>query len=101
MLLPYNQLKGLHYLHLVFPILLTIGVMPDLFLSTAEKTDILNHYYAQNKYFITRSMGWFPAGFVQPVSILVGIVYGIATLVLISLTKKGKGLIMYLLTDNH
>ncbi len=91
MLLPYNQLKGLHYLHLVFPIMLTIGVMPDLFLSTAEKTDILNHYYVQNKYFITRSMGWFPAGFVQPVSILVGIVYGIATLVLISLTKKRQG----------
>lgn len=91
MLLPYNQLKGLHYLHLVFPIMLTIGVMPDLFLSTAEKTDILNHYYVQNKYFITRSMGWIPAGFVQPVSILVGIVYGIATLVLISLTKKRQG----------
>ena len=91
MLLPYNQLKGLHYLHLLFPILLTIGVMPDLFLSTAEKTDILNHYYVQNKYFITRSMGWIPAGFVQPVSILVGIVYGIATLVLISLTKKRQG----------
>lgn len=91
MLLLYNQLKGLHYLHLVFPIMLTIGVMPDLFLSTAEKTDILNHYYVQNKYFITRSMGWIPAGFVQPVSILVGIVYGIATLVLISLTKKRQG----------
>ena len=91
MLLPSNQLKGLHYLHLLFPILLTIGVMPDLFLSTAEKTDILNHYYVQNKYFITRSMGWIPAGFVQPVSILVGIVYGIATLVLISLTKKRQG----------
>jgi AraC-like DNA-binding protein len=36
-------------------------------------------------------MGWIPAGFVQPVSILVGIVYGIATLVLISLTKKRQG----------
>ena len=91
MLLPYNQLKGLHFLHFVFPTLLTIGVMPDLFLSAAEKTDILNHYYAQNKYFITRPMGWIPAGFVQPVSILVGIVYGIATLVLISLTKKRQG----------
>jgi AraC-like DNA-binding protein len=91
MLLPSNQLKGLHYLHLVFPIMLTIGVMPDLFLSAAEKTDILNHYYVQNKYFITRPMGWIPAGFVQPVSILVGIVYGIATLVLISLTKKRQG----------
>ena len=91
MLLPANKLRGVHFLHFVFPVLLTIGVMPDLFLSAVEKANNLDHYYAQNKYFITRPMGWIPAGFVQPVSIIIGIGYGISTLVLIYLTKKRQG----------
>ncbi len=91
MLLPTNKLRGVYFLHFVFPVLLTIGVMPDLFLSAVEKANNLDHYYAQNKYFITRPMGWIPAGFVQPVSIIIGIGYGISTLVLIYLTKKRQG----------
>lgn len=91
MLIPSVKLKAKHYLHFVFPVLMTIGVMPDLFLSAAEKTTILDHYYSQNKYFISTPMGWIPAGFVQPASILFGIVYGVITLFLIWQTKHKMG----------
>ncbi len=91
MLSSANKLNGWQYLHFVFPVGTMIGVMPDLFLSVAEKVNILNHYYAQNKYFISTPSGWIPAGFVQPISILVGIGYGVATLLLIYLTKKKEG----------
>ncbi|UAJ13581.1 helix-turn-helix domain-containing protein [Aquirufa lenticrescens] len=91
MLLPSMNAKVMHYWHFVFPVLLTIGVMPDLFLSAVEKTAILDHYYAQNKYFISTPMGWLPSGFVQPASILFGIVYGVITLFLIWQTKHKMG----------
>ncbi len=91
MLLPSMNAKVMHYWHFVFPVLLTIGVMPDLFLSAVEKTAILDHYYAQNKYFISTPMGWLPSGFVQPASILFGIVYGVITLFLIWQTKLKMG----------
>lgn len=91
MLMPYLKVKSRHYLHFVFPVLLTVGVMPDLFLSAAEKTTILDHYYSQNKYFISTPMGWIPAGIVQPASILFGIVYGVITLFLIWQTKYKMG----------
>lgn len=90
-LAPTNKLQGWHYLHFVFPIGIMIGVIPDLFLSATEKVNILDHYYAQNKYFITTPSGWIPAGIVQPISILVGVGYGMATLVLIYWTKKKMG----------
>jgi AraC-like DNA-binding protein len=91
MLLPGSKTKAKLYLHFLFPILLTIGVAPDLFLSVAEKTAILDQYYAQNKYFISTPMGWIPAGFVQPVSIVFGIVYGLICLFLIWKTKQKMG----------
>lgn len=91
MLMPSLKVKSRHYLHFVFPVLLTVGVMPDLFLSAAEKTTILDHYYSQNKYFISTPMGWIPAGIVQPASILFGIVYGVITLFLIWQTKYKMG----------
>jgi AraC-like DNA-binding protein len=91
MLIPSVKLKAKHYLHFVIPVLMTIGVMPDLFLSAAEKTTILDHYYSQNKYFISTPMGWIPAGIVQPASILFGIVYGVITLFLIWQTKYKMG----------
>ena len=91
MLIPSGKAKAMHYLHFVFPVIMTIGVMPDLFLSAAEKTTILDHYYSQNKYFISTPMGWIPAGFVQPASILFGIVYGVITLFLIWQTKHKMG----------
>lgn len=91
MLMPSLKVKSRHYLHFVFPVLLTVGVMPDLFLSAAEKTAILDHYYSQNKYFISTPMGWIPAGIVQPVSILFGIVYGVITLFLIWQTQYKMG----------
>jgi AraC-like DNA-binding protein len=82
MLLPESKSKL--FVHFLFPILLTIGVAPDLFLSAAEKKTILDHYYSS-------PMGWIPAGFVQPVSIVFGIVYGVICLLLIGKTKHRMG----------
>lgn len=91
MLEPTFQIKGWHYLHFLFPVLITVGVMPDLFLSAAEKSAILDHYYQQNQYFISKPMGWIPAGFVQPVSIVVGMLYGAASLWWIKRIKEKRG----------
>lgn len=91
MLDPIMSISGWHYLHLLFPVVITIGIMPDLFLSAAEKSAILDHYYQHNQYFISKPMGWIPAGFVQPVSILVGILYGVISLWTIQKTKQKRG----------
>jgi AraC-like DNA-binding protein len=91
MLDPIMSISGWHYLHLLFPVVITIGIMPDLFLSAAEKSAILDHYYQRNQYFISKPMGWIPAGFVQPVSILVGILYGVISLWTIQKTKQKRG----------
>ena len=91
MLVPTRVISGWQFVHFVFPVVITLGILPDLFLSAAEKTSILDHYYVQNKYFITKPMGWIPAGFVQPVSILVGIFYGAISLWMIWKTKHVWG----------
>jgi len=91
MLDPTLSISGWQYLHLLFPVLITIGIMPDLFLSAAEKSAILDHYYQHNQYFISKPMGWIPAGFVQPVSILVGILYGVISLWTIQKTMQKRG----------
>lgn len=91
MLLPTNQLKARQYLHFTIPILMSIGIMPDLFLSEEAKTAVLDNYYANNKYFISIPVGWIPAGFMQPISIVFGIVYGGLTMFLIQKTRRKQG----------
>lgn len=91
MLSPKNQLKTWQYLHFTVPVLMSIGIMPDLFLSEEAKTAVLDNYYVNNKYFISIPVGWIPAGFMQPISIVFGIVYGGLTLVLIQKTRRKQG----------
>ena len=91
MLLPANQLKSWQFLHFTVPVLMSIGIMPDLFLSEEAKTAVLDNYYVNNKYFISIPVGWIPAGFMQPISIVFGIVYGGLTLVLIQKTRRKQG----------
>jgi AraC-like DNA-binding protein len=91
MLLPTNKLKALQYLHFTVPVLISIGILPDLFLSEEAKTAVLDNYYVNNKYFISIPVGWIPAGFMQPISIVFGIVYGGLTLVLIQMTRRKQG----------
>ncbi|MEY4954086.1 MAG: hypothetical protein RI981_171 [Bacteroidota bacterium] len=91
MLLPINKLKALQYLHFTVPVLISIGILPDLFLSEEAKTAVLDNYYVNNKYFISIPVGWIPAGFMQPISIVFGIVYGGLTLVLIQMTRRKQG----------
>lgn len=91
MLMPSGKRSGSTYLHLLFPVFLSLGILPDLFLPSSEKVDILNQYYAHNKYFITRPMGWIPAGIVQPISILTGILYGLISLGMIWKMKEKLG----------
>ncbi|MEY2761268.1 MAG: hypothetical protein RLZZ96_1168 [Bacteroidota bacterium] len=88
---PKKKIAGFQWLHFVYPLVILLGLLPDLLLSSAEKTEILNHYYQKNNYFINTPSGWIPAGFVQPVSILVGVVYGVLTLWTIAQAKKKYG----------
>lgn len=91
MLLPTNRLKSWQYLHYTVPVLMSIGIMPDLFLSEEAKTAVLDNYYVNNKYFISIPVGWIPAGFMQPISIIFGIIYGGLTMFLIQKTRRKQG----------
>jgi AraC-like DNA-binding protein len=91
MLLPTNKLQALQYLHFTVPVLMSIGIMPDLFLSEEAKTAVLDNYYVNNKYFISIPVGWIPAGFMQPISINFGIIYGLMTIALIQKTRRKQG----------
>jgi AraC-like DNA-binding protein len=91
MVYPEKKINGKQWLHFLFPLAILIGVMPDLLLSSAQKVEILDHYYQKNNYFIHTPSGWIPAGVVQPVSILVGIIYGFWSLWIIYRAKKKGG----------
>lgn len=88
---PQKKIRGFTWLHFIFPVGILIGLFPDLMLSAVEKTVILDHYYQKNNYFINTPSGWIPAGYVQPVSILVGVTYGVLTLLKIAQAKKKYG----------
>ena len=91
MLHPNRPIRRIQYLHWIFPMGVLIGIMPDLLLSAPQKVAILDAYYAHNNSFISTPSGWIPAGFVQPVSIIVGITYGIWSLLKIFQAKKKLG----------
>ena len=91
MLNPQAKIAGFQWLHFLFPMGVLIGLMPDLFLSASAKIAILDGYYRQNNFFISTPSGWIPAGFVQPVSIMVGLMYGISSLGIIHWSKKKYG----------
>jgi AraC-like DNA-binding protein len=89
---PQKKIRGFTWLHFIFPVGILIGLFPDLMLSAVEKTVILDHYYQKNNYFINTPSGWIPAGYVQPVSIVVGVIYGALTLLTIAQAKRIYGL---------
>jgi AraC-like DNA-binding protein len=91
MLNPTKQTRGTDWIHFVFPLLIFVGVLPDLFLDSPSKIAILDAYYVQNNSFINTPSGWIPAGFVQPVSILVGVTYGLVSVGHIFFTQKKFG----------
>lgn len=91
MLYPNRSIRSIQYLHWVFPLGVLIGIMPDLFLTASAKVAILDAYYAHNNSFISTPSGWIPAGFVQPVSIMVGIIYSAWSLGLVFQAKKNFG----------
>lgn len=75
MVFPQHQIRPLEYAHFLFPIIVTIGIMPELLLSDAEKINILDNYYKHNQYLLMRKAGMIPPGVVQPVSIGMGLLY--------------------------
>lgn len=92
MLNPTIQMRGVDWLHFVFPILVFVGVLPDLLLDSPSKKAILDAYYVQNNSFINTPSGWIPAGFVQPISILAGVAYGFVSVGYIFYTQKKFGM---------
>lgn len=92
MLNPTIQMRGVDWLHFVFPILVFVGVLPDLLLDSPSKKAILDAYYVQNNSFINTPSGWIPAGFVQPISILAGVAYGFVSVGYIYFTQKKFGM---------
>ncbi|MFM6994903.1 MAG: helix-turn-helix domain-containing protein [Sediminibacterium sp.] len=82
----YKQL-----LHLVIPIVIVIGLMPDFLQPVAYKLEMLSTFYQQNNYLMMRKTGMFPAGFIQPFLLIYGLIYIFYTLKYIVKIKKRKG----------
>ncbi len=91
MLFPKSKINKWDYLHFVFPLLVIIGLLPDLLLSNAEKTNILDNYYKHNNFLLMRKAGLIPPGILQPVSIVMGLIYGGVSLTLVYSAQKKFG----------
>ena len=91
MLYPNKKITAIQLLHFAFPLLIFIGVLPDLLLADQQKAELLDAYYQHNNALLLRPAGIIPAGLVQPVSIGVGILYGVSILVFIHRLKKKMG----------
>lgn len=92
MLFPNKRLKPIHYLNYLFPVIVTIGIMPDLLLSDAEKVQIFDNFYQNPDYLLKRPVGYFPSATLQPISMIIVCFYAIYTLLFIyfSQYKLGK-----------
>ena len=91
MLFPQRKFRNWDYAHFLFPVLVIIGIMPDLLLSDHEKTLILDNYYKHNNFLLMRKAGMIPPGILQPVSIVVGLIYSVISLGTIYFTRKKLG----------
>jgi AraC-like DNA-binding protein len=91
MLNPKKKIKAIQWINFLFPFLVFIGVLPDLFLNSSEKISILDSYYEENTYLLNRPIGIIPSGVLQPVSILVGIIYSGVSLIKVFRAKKVYG----------
>lgn len=91
MLAPNKPNMPLDWLHFLFPVVVTIGIMPDLMLPDEEKIRILDEYYKENSFLLLRKAGMIPPGVVQPVSITIGIIYGFWSLGLIYFSQRKLG----------
>ncbi|MEY2792544.1 MAG: hypothetical protein RJA76_536 [Bacteroidota bacterium] len=91
MLNPEEKIKPIAYLHFLFPLIVTIGVMPDLLLSHEDKTKILLIFFKKPDYLLLRPVGFFPSAFLQPFSMILVSLYSIYTLLIIYLTQKKIG----------
>ncbi|MHA8050408.1 helix-turn-helix domain-containing protein [Aquirufa sp. ROCK-SH2] len=97
MLFPQKEIRWRDALHFVFPIAVIIGIMPDLLLSDAEKTLILDNYYRHNEFLLMRKAGMIPPAILQPVSIAVGLSYSTISLGLVYFAQKiyGKSFVYF------
>jgi AraC-like DNA-binding protein len=82
----YKQL-----LHLVIPIVIVIGLMPDFLQPVSYKLEMLSTFYQQNNYLMMRKTGLFPAGFIQPFLLIYGLIYIFYSIQYIAKVKKRKG----------
>lgn len=100
MLHPSRPIKPIQYLHYLFPIIVTLGVLPDLLLSAEEKTHILQMFYQKADYLLIRPIGFFPSAFLQPMSMLLVMAYSLYTLSLIFSAQKQYGA-SYIYVNKH
>lgn len=75
MLHPNKHLKPIQLLHLIFPLIVLITIMPDLFLPAQEKINILNGFYKNSTNLLVRNVGFFPPKTLQPLSIFICLGY--------------------------
>jgi len=83
MIFPNRRTPPIEYLHFLFPLIVIVGVLPDLLLSDVEKVQILNAFYLKVDDLLLRPIGFFPPAFLQPVSMLLVMTYSLFALFLI------------------
>lgn len=91
MLHPNQKLRWLDFGHLLFPLIVTIGIMPDLILSDDEKVHILMNFYQKVDYLLLRQIGFFPPSTLQPGSMVIVVAYGLYTFSVIRSAERKKG----------
>lgn len=88
---PKMPFKNIQLLHLVVPILITLGLIPDFVKPNYYKIEILNIFYERNNYLMQKNTGIFPAGFIQPFLLFYGLSYIIGSLIYIKNISKKYG----------
>lgn len=78
---PLRGWKNIDMVHFVIPVFVVINLFPDFMLATAQKLIILEQFYLQNTVLMSRSTGMLPAGFIQPISLVHGLIYCAASII--------------------
>jgi len=88
---PTKSFKAIQLLHLIIPVIIIIGLMPEFFKPIAYKLEMLSTFYQQNNYLMSRKTGIFPAGFIQPFLLVYGLAYIFTSIAYIVRVRREKG----------
>lgn len=88
---PNKAFKNIQLLHLIIPLIILLGLMPDFLQPVSYKLEMLTTFYEHNNYLMSKNTGIFPAGIIQPFLLVYGLTYIFSSIIYIIRIKKIKG----------